>query len=161
MIDECLKTQVRIKKKNDWYCFYLNSGFRDHSPSPRCLWKLHISWSNDLKRTVSELGSLCEKCFKSSTVVACPSVLHCVAIKSLNSDNNWLCSLLCISCTVPERSSVLEKVWAFLDLILASRKLEVVLVEPRLESPEVVDVPDIAPSKWATELEVSIERGCW
>ena len=138
---------------------YLNSGLSDHRPSPRWRWNVQISWSSDLNKTVSELGSLWEKCLSSSAVVACPSVLHCVAMKSLNSESSCLWLSLWMSCTELERSSVLEYVWAFLVLILARRWLDEVFVEPCLVSlEEVEDNPDNSPAKWV-EVEGDPEDG--
>ena len=129
---------------------YLNSGLSDHRPSPRWRWNVQISCSSDLNKTMSELGSLWEKCLSSSAVVAWPSVLHCVAMKSLNSESSCLWLSLWMSCTELERSSVLEYVWAFLVLIFARRWLDEVFVEPRLASlEEVEDNPDNSPAKWA------------
>lgn len=140
--------------------FYLNSGLSDQSPSPRWRWNVQISWSSDLNKTISELGSLWEKCLSSSAVVACPSVLHCVAMKSLISESSCPWLSLWMSCTELERSSVREYVWAFLILILASSWLDEVFVDPRLvlSEEEVEDNPDNWPAKCA-ELEGGPE-GC-
>ncbi len=107
---------------------YLNSGFRDHNPSPRCLEKSHISRSRDRNKAVSPWGKRDENWARISAVEACPSTLHCVAMKSLISWSRSLCwppwrPDACTSLLTSLLLSVMA-VLAFLDLILAKSRLD-------------------------------------
>lgn len=132
--------------------FYLNSGFKDQRPSPRCLEKSQIWFRRERNTDVSACGNLFENSFKISDVNACPSTLHLVAIKSRISLTSCPCLSLWISIASTslspcrDRLSEVEAVVAFLERILVSSTLEEVCKEPFCG--DLFDlVPAFSPSK--------------
>jgi len=118
---------------------HLNSAFRVHMPSPWYREKSQISCSKDRNTAVEEDGKRRENLSSISSVVAWPSTLHCVAMKSLISlrSSSWVswCSPL---------PPLVGISWAFRDFIRASNTADEVLRDPFIQEEELADWP----SKW-------------
>ena len=118
---------------------HLNSAFRVHMPSPWYREKSQISCSKDRNTAVEEDGKRHENLSRISSVVAWPSTLHCVAMKSLISlrSSSWVswCSPL---------PPLVGISWAFRDFIRASNTADEVLRDPFIQEEELADWP----SKW-------------